>query len=117
MVYATVSVEIREGITVIRVLPQRVFLKTSEQFREEIIQVLDGDALKVIIDLSRVNMMNSAGLGVLILARDKMLKRGGTLVVCGLLNMMREIFTRMHLDNYFKLYTDCETALTDLRRV
>lgn len=116
MAYATVSVEIGEGITVIRVLPQRVFLKTSEQFREEIIRVLDGDALKVIIDLSRVNMMNSAGLGVLILARDKMLKRGGTLVVCGLLNMMQEIFARMHLDSYFMLRPDCETALADLRR-
>jgi len=29
---------------------------------------------------------------------------------------MREIYARMHLDSYFKLQPDCETALADLLR-
>lgn len=116
MAFSTLAVQAVEDITIVRVLEHRIFLKIADHFRDEIVQLIEGGAQKVIVDLSTVNVMNSSGLGVLILARDMLLKKGGVILLCGLVNIMKEIFTRMHLDDFFTIYPDCQTALAEMKK-
>jgi anti-sigma B factor antagonist len=109
--YNTISVENIRDITIIKVLERRVFLKISDQFRDEVVRIIDGGATRVIIDLSTVHVMNSSGLGVLILARDMLQKKGGKIILCGLLKVMEEIFSRMHLDNFFEICKNVTEAM------
>ncbi|MBN2355966.1 STAS domain-containing protein [candidate division KSB1 bacterium] len=110
MNYQTIAVEQLDKILVIRVLERRIFLKIADNFKEEITKCIENDVENLIIDLSQVNVMNSSGLGVLILARDKMLKQGGKLILCGLRSVMTEIFNRMHLNAFFTITDDIEKA-------
>jgi anti-anti-sigma factor len=113
--YSTISIENTGDITVIKVLERRVFLKISDQFRDEVVRIIDSGAHRVIFDLSIVHVMNSSGLGVLILARDMLQKKGGKLVLCGLLKVMDEIFSRMHLDNFFVICRNVSEAIEVVR--
>jgi anti-sigma B factor antagonist len=109
--YNTIAVENIGDITIIKVLERRVFLKISDQFRDEVVHLIDSGANRVIIDLSNVHVMNSSGLGVLILARDMLQKKGGKIILCGLLKVMEEIFSRMHLDNFFTICKNVSEAV------
>ncbi len=109
--YETIALEETEKALVIHVLPQRVFLSIADKFKEEVKTILDNNPQNLIINLSRVNVMNSSGLGVLILARDRMLKKGGKLILCGLRSVMKEIFNRMQLEIFFTFADDVEIAL------
>ncbi len=115
MANSILSLEAMDDITYVQVQEHRVFLKITDQFREEVIRIIDAGTHKLIIDLSKVNVMNSSGLGVLILARDMMQKKNGVIVLCGLLPMMQEIFTRMHLDSFFNITSDKDAALSMLK--
>jgi len=106
----------QEGeITIVEVKERRIFLKTSDEFKTELTELLDEGITQLIIDLSGVNVMNSAGLGVLMLARDKINVRQGKLVICGLHSVMAEIFHRMGFDTFFNITEDCASALKEFR--
>ena len=99
------------NIDVILVLEKKIFLDLAEKFKAEVIHVIDKGAEKLVFDLGNVNVMNSSGLGVLILARDKMEKKGGKIAVCGLLPLMQEIFTRMQFSSFFTVTENYEKAV------
>ncbi len=115
--YETLQIDYRNDIAIVQVAERRIFLTITETFRKEMVTFLESAPDKVIIDLHNVNVMNSSGLGVLILTRDRMKKREGSLVVCGLQPLMREIFSRMHLDSFFTILPDTETAREQLQAV
>ena len=107
----------QEGeITIIKVKERRIFLKTADEFKKELMDVIDEGITHMIIDLAEVSVMNSSGLGVLMLARDKIHGREGKLIICGLHSMMAEIFHRMGFDTFFNISHDCESALGDMRK-
>jgi anti-sigma B factor antagonist len=117
MAFTTISVDVANTVTIVHVLERRIFLKITDHFRDEMQQVIEGGALNLIVDLSQVNVMNSSGLGVLILVRDMIRKKEGAIVLFGLSNMMHEIFARMHLDSFFTITADYETAMAILKAI
>lgn len=110
MNFQTIALEQMDTILVIRVLERRIFLKIADQFKEEMVRAMENGSQHLIIDLSLVNVMNSSGLGVLILARDRVLKKGGKLILTGLRSVMTEIFRRMHLNVFFTIAEDITSA-------
>jgi len=114
--FQTISVETHDKIMIVHVLERRIFLKVAESFRAEFTRAIDPLPEKLIIDLSMVNVMNSSGLGVLILVRDLLEKKQGKLLLCGLHPVMREVFARMHLDAYFTSTADMASALEIMRK-
>ncbi len=108
---STIEVAHKGDIDIVTIKERRIFLQIAETFREELVSVIEGGASKLIVDLSQVSVMNSSGLGVLILARDKLKKRNGRIVLCGMQHIMAEIFARMHLDSFFDVAADTEAGL------
>jgi len=101
----------QNNVDIISVLEKRIFLDLTEKFKDEVIHIFEKGAKNIIFDLGNVNVMNSSGLGVLILARDKIEKKGGKIVICGLLPLMKEIFDRMQFSSFFTVVDDLEEAL------
>lgn len=99
-----------DGVDIIQVLEKRIFLDLTDKFRAKVVEIIDKRAEKVVFDLSSVNVMNSSGLGVLILARDKLEKKGGKIAVCGLSPLMEDIFTRMQFKSFFTVTENIEQA-------
>jgi len=110
----TLSVEKIGDITIIHVLERRIFLQVTDRFREELLSEVDKGLKYLVIDLSKVSVMNSAGLGVLLQVRDKFVKSFGHLILAGLQPIIQDIFTRMKLDSFFEICTDYNEAMGKL---
>ena len=98
-------------------MERRIFLQVTEKFREELLTEVDKGVSRLVLDLSKVNVMNSSGLGVLLQVRDKLKNRSGELVISGLNPIMQEIFSRMKLDSFFEIYRDQDKALRKLQEI
>ncbi len=70
--------------------------------RSKIRELKNGDVRRVVLDMTEVQHINSAGLGGLISATFSMLKVNGDLRLAGIGANVRSIFRMTHLDTVFK---------------
>ncbi len=70
----------------------RIDSSTSKSFEERLMQALDRGPTAVIVDLSNVEYVSSAGLRVLLVAAKKIKSAGNQLILCGLSSHIREVF-------------------------
>ena len=66
---------------------------------------------RVVIDLSEVTYIDSAGLAALIQAMQKVEAYGGKFLLAGLQETVRSIFEISRLDQVFQIFPDTDTAL------
>ena len=111
-----IEVQDKDGITFVRVGEKRLYQNIVDPFQEELVAIIDQGKEKLIIDLSEVDVINSSGLGVLILASDRLSKVGGKLVVTGLSPLLKELFQRMRLNTLFAVVESQEEALSEIRK-
>lgn len=95
--YSTLSIRQDGEVTIVEVLARRIYLKVVEEFREELNDVLAHTPGAVILDLNKVSVMNSAGLGVVIATHDYLQKQQRPFLIANLQPVMQDIFNRMQL--------------------
>lgn len=66
---------------------------------------------RMILDLSGVSYISSAGLGVFIAARNKVIEAGGMIVLLNLSKPVRDIFKALSMDEYMNVATNMQDAL------
>ena len=98
-------------VTIIRITEKKVYQDTITPFQEKMVSLMDEGRRNLIVDLSEVDVMNSSGLGVLILTWDRLSQEDGKLVITGLGSLMEELFQRMRLDLIFTVAKTTEEAL------
>jgi len=111
MDFKTLNVNVEEAKVIVTVGEKRIYLGITDLFREDMLSVLELDSKELIINLEHVAVMNSAGLGVLIMAQDTIKKRNGRIKLTNLQPLMQDIFARMRLDTLFETYETLEEAL------
>ena len=65
----------------------------------------------LVVDLSSVTYIDSAGLAALIGAMQRVEGYGGKFLLAGLQETMREIFQSSRLDQVFQIFQDADAAL------
>ena len=113
--YSTLSVRREGDIAVVDVLTRRIYLKVVEEFREEINDILHNTTGALLLDLGKVSVMNSAGLGVIIATQDYMQKQQRPFLVANLQPLMQEIFNRMQLGTLITATASVDDGLQKLR--
>jgi anti-sigma B factor antagonist len=108
----TTSVAHREGVTVISIGGE-IDLNTAPDFEAAIDGALDEHAV-VVVELSAVNFMSSAGLRILAATHEKLGKSGHLAVVASNPAVSRAI-QLSGLDQLFSLYTTLDDALRAVR--
>ena len=108
----TIKVDLNKDRTIVTVQEKRIYLGITDLFREDMLAVLQNDFNELVVNLEHVAVMNSAGLGVLIMAQDKIKKRGGRIKLTHLQPLMQDIFARMRLDTLFEIYDTIDEALS-----
>jgi anti-sigma B factor antagonist len=66
---------------------------------------------QLVVDLSRVNYIDSSGLAVLIEGMQAVMSYGGKFSLAGLQEGVRPIFEIARLDQVFRIFPDVDTAL------
>jgi len=78
--------------------------------KDKIQNQIESKVFNIIIDLTQVKFMDSAGLGVLVSGLKLCSKNGGDLVLVGLTENVRELFHITRLDTVFKMFPNRHTA-------
>ena len=74
-------------------------------------QMIDKKPERLVVDLSAVSYIDSAGLAALIQAMQKVEAYGGKFRLAGLQETVRSIFEISRLDQVFQIFTDVDAAL------
>jgi len=82
----------------------------AEEFRREITPALEGNA-KVILDMSEVRFLDSAGLGTLLSCLREVSAEGGDLKLCGLSRSVRSTFEVARMHRIFDIVATREEAI------
>ncbi|MCK5739889.1 STAS domain-containing protein [bacterium] len=110
MEYQTIKVTEHCGYQLVTVLESRIYLTVTEVFKEELMRVIENGAHRLVIDMGTVAVMNSTGLGILILARSKVEKHNGVVHLARLQPLLMDIVKRMKLDTLFQVFASIEEA-------
>jgi anti-sigma B factor antagonist len=79
--------------------------------RNAVLDVLQAEAKKIIINLADTNYIDSAGVGELVSSYTTTINRGGKLKLLRLTNKLRELLTITKLLTVFEIYDDEKIAL------
>jgi anti-sigma B factor antagonist len=83
----------------------------SVEINQIFTQHIEEGFLKFVVDLSKVNIMNSSGLGTLIAGLTAIKKRNGILKVAGANNQIQQLLKVTKLDSVFELNDTLEKTL------
>ncbi len=107
------DVSVRHVGDVTVLVPSGKILGGSESnvLRAELDRVLETGPPGLLVDLSEVPWMNSAGLGILLSAYSRMKERGGTVRFCGVGERVRGILRTTKLLTVLDVLDDEESAI------
>jgi anti-sigma B factor antagonist len=86
-------------------------LYTAPRLKEELLATLEDGALKVIVDMSGVNFIDSSALGVLIGGVKRLKPKDGRMVLVIIDDNVNWIFRITGLNNVFDIYPTREEAV------
>ena|SRR5215471_5988608 len=95
----------------------RVDLTTASSFQDLLLPRLTdctGETKKVLLDLSGIHYMSSAGLRVLVLAARQCKQQQGEMVLAALPPFLQDVFRIAHFDVLFKMFATVSMALEHL---
>jgi anti-sigma B factor antagonist len=107
------KVETKDGVVRAAVGESQIGAESADEFKTKILEALPAENARVAIDLSKVDFMDSSGLGALV-SLLKTVRPGGDLVLHGMRPSVMEILRLTHLDAVFRCETDEAAALATL---
>ena len=83
---------------------------TAPRLRERLIEMVGAGERRVVVDLGRVEFLDSTGLGVLVGAHRRLRARDGSLTLVCPHERLLKIFRITGLDSVFDIYDSVESA-------
>ncbi len=104
------SFEARGALGLLHVDETRLDASVAIQFKDRFRDLTEGVAGDVILDLSRVEFLDSSGLGAVVAAR-KLLGAGRVLELSGLTPAVAKVMTLTRMHTVFPIHADLDAAL------
>ena len=99
------------GVKIITVAVGRIDAAMAIQFKEDMRAETKGGPNRVILDLSRVDFVDSSGLGAIV-ASLKQMGAGRRLDLAGLTPTVDKVFRLTRMDTVFNLFPSLDEAIT-----
>ncbi len=77
-----------------------------------LVEILDRGHRKIILDMSRVGFIDSAGLGELVACKKRTVERGGDIKLLRPVGQVHKLLVMTLLTRMFEVYHDEETAVS-----
>ncbi len=104
-----------QGCLVLDVLLKDLDSTVNESVKNQIFAIIDSQtAPKVLLNLTRVNFMDSSAIGSLVSVRNSIVARKGAIALYGLHPHVRKIIRVVTLDTIFDIYEDEASGLASL---
>ena len=105
--------EMRSGFLVIQINARRATVDLAPDIKECLLTEIDNGILKIIIDFSYVEFVDSSFLGSLVAGLNKIKSKNGEIKISGLHPHVRITFELTRLDHLFNIYHSIEQAMRD----
>lgn len=89
----------------------RLDIATSPEFEKECATFMEQGQQKIILDFAKLEYISSAGLRSILAIAKKLKSGGGTLALCSLTGLVKEVFDLSGFDNFLPVYLGREQAL------
>jgi len=103
-----------EDVLVVQPLYTRLDAQEAEGFKAHLGQRIQEGQAKIVLDLSRVDFIDSSGLGAIV-ASLKRLGGHGSLSLCGIRGPIVSLFKLTRMDRVFPMFATEEEAIAALR--
>ena len=85
---------------------------TVKEFKTDMAQYTEGDAKKVLFDLSTLQFIDSSGLGAILSCLRKLNDSGGELKLCGMTKSVRSLFELVRMHRIMDIYDTRDDAIS-----
>jgi len=82
----------------------------SRQVEWAVVEWINAGVKSVILDLSRLDMIDSTGVGIIVMCHAKLEKAGGSLHIAGAKGIVQEILHMTHVDRIVRFFPTAEEA-------
>ena len=83
---------------------------TAPQLDEELTKIVEGGNYKLVVDLTKVDFLDSTGLGVLVKALKRVREHDGTLAIVATTDRITKVFRITGLDSVMTLHASVDAA-------
>jgi anti-anti-sigma factor len=101
-------------VTIVK-LAGRLDSGAAQSAEDNFTRVLGAGMPRLVVDLSGLEYISSAGLRVLLVAAKKVQQAKGKMVLFGLVPNVREVFAVSGFDKIFAIQADADTAVAAVR--
>ncbi len=108
-----ITEERRENILILRVIG-RLDSSTSKMMEERLLPIIDSGEGRLVIELSQLDYISSAGLRVFLLAAKRMGNTNGRMILCSLKNAVKQVFDIAGFSTFLTLAGSTEEAINNL---
>ena len=95
--------EAKEGDVTILAPSEGLNTQTCAPFEKKLLGVLDAKARLIVVDMKKVDYLSSAALRVLLMVTRRLMRAGGKLVISGLRDEVRKVFSISGFDRDFTI--------------
>ncbi len=106
-----IQTETRDGNLVLSVQEPRLDAHNSDELKDYIAKLLEGNESRLVVDLSAVRFIDSSGLGALLSGYKNANLHRASLVLAGLQARVQAMFELTRLNRVFEIYRDVDEAL------
>lgn len=108
-----VETELRDGVLIFG-LDGKLHELTHKAVESEVLPQVGERSTRVVFDLSKVSMISSAGLKVMVFTVHKLMPLQGKAAVCGLHGIVKDVFDIAGFAQLFEVYEDRDAAVAGL---
>lgn len=98
------------NVVVITVQIESLDAKSANAFREEFHAAADADS-QVLLDLNKVDFIDSSGLGAIVAELKHLRESSGDLKICEVKKSVNVLFELVHMNKLVEIYNQREEAL------
>lgn len=101
-------------VLVVRLLVKRIDAATAMDFKGMMVDCINNGNLKIVLDLSAVDFVDSTGLGMIV-ATLKTLGSDGVMAICSPTEVVRSLFTLTRMNKLFDIVPTVEEAIAKVK--
>jgi anti-sigma B factor antagonist len=115
MVLSLTTRTIEPDVIVVELTGRITLGRESSQIEAQVVKLLQGGARKLVIDLAKVDYVDSTGIGIIAYCFGKITQAGAMCRVAGAKGLVMDLFKITRLDSVIQFFPDAESAGASLQ--
>lgn len=94
---------------------RRITVSNAEDFKKELLKVLDNNYLYLILNMKDIDIIDSTGLGIIITSYNRAQNRNCKFILCNLSNAVANLLHMTKLDQALDIYSSVDEAVASIK--